>query len=210
MAETVVFRGERYRRYPEADSRADRVYFRASDGKGYLHRAIYEHHNGPIPEGWHVHHRDGDPLNNDPSNLVCVSPKDHIAEHWTPERSQASREWMEEIQPLTKAWHRSAEGREWHRQHGHATWAAVAYTRTLECDQCGEEFEVTTIQRDGPRFCTNKCKSAWRRDAGLDDEDRTCASCGETFRVNRYSKTRHCSRECAWASRKRARLQPHG
>ncbi|NDB08618.1 MAG: HNH endonuclease [Actinobacteria bacterium] len=29
------------------------------------HRVIYERHHGPIPAGWVVHHRDGDPGNND-------------------------------------------------------------------------------------------------------------------------------------------------
>ncbi len=43
------------------------------------YRKIWEDFNGKqIPEGYHIHHLDGNRDNNDPSNLVCLSP----AEHW--------------------------------------------------------------------------------------------------------------------------------
>lgn len=52
------------------------------DGKTVqAHRVIYEQHHGPIPEGWHIHHIDEDPLNNDPSNLQALSPRDHSRLH---------------------------------------------------------------------------------------------------------------------------------
>jgi hypothetical protein len=35
----------------------------------------------PIPRGWHIHHLDGNPENNDPNNLVCVSLEQHINLH---------------------------------------------------------------------------------------------------------------------------------
>ena len=37
-----------------------------------LHRAVWEHHNGKIPNGYHVHHKDGDRNNNDISNLELL------------------------------------------------------------------------------------------------------------------------------------------
>jgi HNH endonuclease len=46
-------------------------------------------------------------------------------------------------------------------------------------------------------FCSNACKSAWRRASGLDDEKRICVRCGGTFTVNRYAKQDHCSYQCA-------------
>ena len=39
----------------------------------YEHRIVYEKHHGPIPSGYDVHHRDGDKLNNDISNLELLS-----------------------------------------------------------------------------------------------------------------------------------------
>jgi endogenous inhibitor of DNA gyrase (YacG/DUF329 family) len=62
------------------------------------------------------------------------------------------------------------------------------------CVQCGTEYEVTPTGTS--RFCSNKCKSAWRRASGLDDEDRKCPICKKIFRVNKYSNTKTCSRSC--------------
>lgn len=43
----------------------------------YLHRRIWEQKNGPIPEGFHIHHIDGNKENNDISNLECISKGEH-------------------------------------------------------------------------------------------------------------------------------------
>lgn len=42
-----------------------------------LHRAVYVMHNGPIPEGYQIHHKDGDKKNNRVENLECVSALKH-------------------------------------------------------------------------------------------------------------------------------------
>ena len=34
-----------------------------------LHRVVWQHHKGPIPENHHIHHKDRDKSNNDISNL---------------------------------------------------------------------------------------------------------------------------------------------
>ncbi len=49
--------------------------------KVYQHRFVWEQHNGPIPEGYYVHHVDGNPKNNDISNLVLLAPRPHRARH---------------------------------------------------------------------------------------------------------------------------------
>ena len=66
VSQTVVFEGNVYRRYPEAKTRTSRVYYRSwKEGvKQLLHRAIYESVYGGIPEGFEVHHKDENPLNN--------------------------------------------------------------------------------------------------------------------------------------------------
>lgn len=50
------------------------------------HRKIWEEANGPIPKdvfgrSYHIHHLDGDIENNDISNLLCLSAKDHYLLH---------------------------------------------------------------------------------------------------------------------------------
>ena len=48
----------------------------------FSHRRVYEQHFGPIPAGYVVHHRDGNKLNNDPTNLVAMSRAAHNRLHW--------------------------------------------------------------------------------------------------------------------------------
>lgn len=50
------------------------------------YRKIYEDHYGPIPQdelgnSYHIHHIDGNCNNNDPSNLVALTAKDHYETH---------------------------------------------------------------------------------------------------------------------------------
>lgn len=46
-----------------------------------LHRLIYEDFYGEIPKGMHIHHKDGNRLNNDISNLELISPSNHHIFH---------------------------------------------------------------------------------------------------------------------------------
>lgn len=46
------------------------------------YRKIWEKHNNKkIPEGYEIHHIDGNRKNNDPSNLQCVSIEEHLRIH---------------------------------------------------------------------------------------------------------------------------------
>lgn len=49
--------------------------------KNNPYKKIYEDHYGKPPAGYHIHHIDGDPWNNDISNLVALSPEDHAEIH---------------------------------------------------------------------------------------------------------------------------------
>lgn len=46
-----------------------------------IYRRIYEQTYGPIPAGHDIHHKDGDPFNNDPSNLIALTPEEHYNIH---------------------------------------------------------------------------------------------------------------------------------
>ena len=46
------------------------------------YRKVWEdYHNTKIPDGYHIHHLDGDGYNDDPENLICVSPNTHFWIH---------------------------------------------------------------------------------------------------------------------------------
>ena len=202
--ETVIFNGVTFRRYPMAKSHSDRMYYSpsihiAQQGVGRLHEEVWKLYNGPIPPGHEIHHKDFDSGNNDPSNLDCITVAEHRAIH-APRSAERGRqsdrlEHLERIRPLTVAWHGSAEGKAWHAAQASASLKARASYQCV-CDQCGSPYESKSIGGN-LRFCSNKCKSAWRRASGVDDEVRTCAWCSATFLVNKYSKTDCCSRSCA-------------
>jgi len=82
--ESVIFNGIVYSRYPD---RATKSYFKvsASNLRGThtveLHRAVWESIYGEIPPKYHIHHKDSNILNNDISNLECLSPAEHYRVH---------------------------------------------------------------------------------------------------------------------------------
>lgn len=53
-------------------------YYGATDGqRGYLHRDVWEASHGPIPQGFDIHHRDGNRANNALSNLELFEKAEH-------------------------------------------------------------------------------------------------------------------------------------
>lgn len=48
-----------------------------------IHRKIYTKHFGTIPNGFDIHHIDGNHSNNDPSNLKAVSLQEHYDIHYS-------------------------------------------------------------------------------------------------------------------------------
>lgn len=190
--EAITFNGVTYRRYPESPRLELRNYHLARGGKR-LHRAVWEHNNGPIPEGHHVHHKDGNTLNNDPENLECLSNLEHRREHWNDERAEWQRKHIASIRPLASAWHGSEAGLAWHSENGKRCWESREPTEAT-CQHCGDKYKTFSMGRN--RFCSNNCKSASRRASGADEVDRACVWCGNAFRVNKYSKQTSCSRSC--------------
>ena len=130
----VTYNGVRY--YPHEGS-----YWRSSRHKGavLLHRAVWEAERGPIPVGWHVHHLDHNPSNNECSNLQAMSESNHLSgEHshrapWTEEQRQ-------------------------HAQKHRLAWWAARQPWEHTCEQCGQNH-LTTATR--VRFCSPTCNSAY-------------------------------------------------
>lgn len=163
-----------------------------------LHCYVWRYYNGPVQAGYHVHHKDENKYHNDIENLACVPVSEHTSFHsrkYSEAHPDEIRRNLDRIRPAAAAWHRSPEGKEWHSRHSVEEFAKMQ-KREYVCQQCGKVFMALPI---GPehKFCSNNCKSAARRQSGVDNETRRCEVCGKEYSTNKYSKQRCCSRECA-------------
>src|SRR5580658_3757089 len=83
VSQTIVFEDVVYYRYPESSRRSDRVYYKGwrNGSKTYLHVAMWEAKFGTVPEGFEVHHKDGDALRNEYDNFELITTHEHRQHH---------------------------------------------------------------------------------------------------------------------------------
>lgn len=149
---SVIYRGVYYSR------KADKRYYRAmrwdadlkKSWEDSLHRAVWRHHNGPIPKGLDVHHKDNDPDNNDISNLQLISKSDHAKLH------DAFREWNATAEAKVL--------RDRNRQAALATLASRPL-REYSCVRCGAKFLSKHPDPTRLKFCGKLCRSRANEDA---------------------------------------------
>ena len=163
-----------------------------------LHRMVWEFHNGPIPTGYDIHHINGDRADNDIENLQMLKEQEHGSLHMsTPARKEKSRHDVKKAIEAAREWHASEAGVAWHSAHAKETWDKTEPTEHT-CTNCGKAYQsFGKYGRSSNTFCSNNCKSAWRRKRGIDNETRTCPVCGVQFSVSKYAKTVCCGAECA-------------
>jgi hypothetical protein len=60
-----------------------RVFIKVSDPNKWKLRSVkrWEDANGPVPTGRIIHHEDRDTLNDELTNLACLTRAEHLAEH---------------------------------------------------------------------------------------------------------------------------------
>lgn len=161
---TQYFRGALYRIWP-----SDRYYSR---GGSRLHRDVWKAAFGDIPAGCHIHHRDGDAANNRLANLECLDAKQHLAL----ERKSGSAHGESRISDKARAaaaeWHKSAEGREWHRRQAERSQSWTKWAREpRKCLHCGVGF-MGLVRKSGNSqvYCGSPCKVAAYRARGKQNE----------------------------------------
>lgn len=160
------------------------------------HRWVWNSVHGEIPLGYEIHHKNADKSDNDIKNLELMEGGRHASLHMQcPERRQWARAHAERIRPLTKKWHGSAAGIRWHRKHAKKAGFNVREYKDYTCEMCAKSY--TSRKAGLTRFCSNACKSKWRRISGLDDIDKTCCICNEPFRASKYVGKMTCGRVCA-------------
>lgn len=158
-----------------------------------LHVYVWEFYNGPVPKGYHVHHKDKNKQNNHISNLEIKEKSEHSRYHArtrTKEQRDKNRQNMiEKVLPKAIEWHKSGNGREWHKLHYEQMKNRLHIERKFTCLFCGKEFNNTNTES---KFCSNNCKSAYRRKSGVDNIIKTCEKCGKEYISNKYTKTKYC------------------
>lgn len=102
-----------------------------------LARAVWTHVHGPIPDGYDVHHVDGDKANDDPANLALVEHHEHRNSH-AAENGRKSNG--------------NAAG-------AAAMWAARAADSRI-CEHCGAAYESRATYSS---YCGPNCRAAARR-----------------------------------------------
>jgi hypothetical protein len=172
-------------------------YYLNSTKRKRMHRYVWEYYNGAIPKGYEIHHKDGNKANNDISNLELLTAEAHQryhAEHLTDEQRQKLAESLNRnARPAAIAWHKSAQGSEWHKKHYENTKEALHLKTQIICENCGAEF----IGALNSKFCCNACKSAYRRKIGADNIESECPICNKLFYTNKFAPAETCSRSCA-------------
>ena len=172
-------------------------YYLNSTIRKRMHIYVWEYYNGKIPKGYEVHHKDFDRSNNDISNLQLLTRSEHRKLH-SESLTQEQRDWKRNnlnvnARPKAIEWHKSEEGRKWHSEQAKVTLAKTHQQVEMVCVNCGKSY----IGEHKSKFCSNNCKSAYRRKSGVDNITEICAICGLEFQTNKYRKSQTCSRHCA-------------
>lgn len=175
--ELIIFNGRRYYRKPGKRYFEARVRCEDDSGRKFryemLHRAIWEFHHGPIPDGYDVHHKDNNRDNNDVSNFELLTRSEHSRLH-----------------DALADWNSRPEAEEQRKRNRGKTWNNAQY-RKYTCLACGKEFESRIINQSA-KFCSVLCGSRYRDGT---TESKNCQICGTDFmgRPGAYTCSDACS-----------------
>lgn len=201
---SIKYNGRKY-------SRKENGYYYNCSTRKHLHQAIWIDNNGPIPEGYEIHHIDFNKENNDISNLACITKEEHHKIHkeaLTDEQRQWKRDnLIKNAIPKASEWHKSKEGSEWHSNHAKRMneQGKLSFSKREEliCSCCGKHYigvmNHTKRNAENNTFCSNACKARYlRHKRSMDKSDeRVCISCGQKFMTSKWSKSKTCSKSCA-------------
>ena len=146
MNQVQNFNGKDYYLYP------GERYF--TKGSKYLHRVIWEFHNGPIPEGRQIHHKNSDPVDNRIENLNLISSSLHQRFETArrveadpvafQERMSHARKFVPKMDPESRA------------KNAKKGWNGVR--RYLKnCSVCGKIYQTPFPERS--KYCHQNCKA---------------------------------------------------
>lgn len=162
------------------------------DKRKRLHVYVWECAYGEIPKGNVIHHKDKNKANNELENLELMEDKEHERLHGKDRADEMREKLIKYAQPKAIEWHKSEAGREWHAEHAKQI-MKDRQAREYKCTYCGKLFQSRKIQVNSPHsFCSNNCKSAYRRKMGFDNVKKICKVCGGEYFANKYQNTSRC------------------
>lgn len=182
----IIYGGKRFTRFGR--------YFRSS--KEFLHRAIWEDSNGKIPDGYHVHHKDGDRDNNSIENLCCIPGEEHLSLH-----NKGHQRRPDAALAALVEWRKTDAGKSAQYEAGKRNEHFLRQKVEFVCDCCGKKF--MSQPKGSNRFCSNACRSKQRRKDGADLVAFVCGVCGSEYMSNRFRPSKTCSISCSkklWTS----------
>lgn len=160
-----------------------------------LHIYMWEKYNGMVPKGYEINHIDENKDDNEIKNLQCMTKSDHIKWHAKHDRAKMIDKWRKNLDKArieAAKWHKSPEGREWHKEHAyHSIINTEIYHK--KCLNCGKNY---IAKKKFSKFCSPKCQTAYRVKSGKDNITAKCLNCGKPFVKNEYSTGKYCSEKC--------------
>lgn len=145
----------------------------------YAHRWVWMNHHGEIPDGCHIHHKNGDKSDNSIENLELMKESDHKRLHWKENK----------VHLYGLEWHKSEEGRQFHRESWKVYWKNKPLF-SCQCIICNKSIQVKSVVK--PKYC------GWRCRTEANKIDRSCQQCCKTFRVVRSTAQKYCSAACGY------------
>lgn len=110
------------------------------DGNILVHRMVYFDYYGSIPEGHHIHHKDGNKKNNAIENLEAITNSEHHKEHH-PTGAKMRNQYGEcKVKALEQR---------------------ISYRRMKKfiprtCEQCSTSF---VMKRSDAKYCSERCRN---------------------------------------------------
>lgn len=170
-----------------------------------IHRVVWAYFNGEIPEGYDIHHVDGNKGNNNIENLQCMTAGDHQRLHIargekfpTKKKRFVCEVCGKEFYTVDRNVQRycSPHCRDVSRYHREMT--------SKTCEWCGKVFETAHPES---RFCSPACGAQSRYQNAL--IKKICPVCGKEFERVKSEQSETCSLSCRtrlmWQRRREAK-----
>ena len=160
-----------------------------------VHQAVWRYYFGEIPEGYEIHHRDGDKSNNDIYNLQMLTKAEHRKVHFAKPHLRENFKKAFKCDYCHKEF--SAIDCGTNRFCSPECKSAFFYRYKKNqvertCAYCGKIF--TTSKYNNTKCCSASCARKLAVQQNL--EEVPCPVCGENFFREKNSNKIYCSKKC--------------